>query len=77
MRQKKPAEHCFGGRATGPEIVQNQENILIPIADFNNMDTMLDLAVLFKDKSSDQPINLLSVVPDSDNTRLTLIARKS
>ncbi|MBB5620307.1 Kef-type K+ transport system membrane component KefB [Pedobacter cryoconitis] len=62
---------------TGPEIVQNQENILIPIADFNNMDTMLDLAVLFKDKSSDQPINLLSVVPDSDNAQANLlIARK-
>lgn len=62
---------------TGPEIIQNQENILIPIADFNNMNTMLDLAVLFKDKNSDQPINLLSVVPDSDNAQANLlIARK-
>lgn len=62
---------------TGPEINQNQENILIPIADFNNMNTMLDLAVLFKDKNSDQPINLLSVVPDSDNAQANLlIARK-
>ncbi|AMP97489.1 Sodium:proton antiporter [Pedobacter cryoconitis] len=62
---------------TGPEMIQNQENILIPIADFNNMNTMLDLAVLFKDKNSDQPINLLSVVPDSDNAQANLlIARK-
>ncbi|WP_367868335.1 cation:proton antiporter [Pedobacter sp. WC2423] len=62
---------------TGPEIIQNQENILIPIADFNNMNTMLDLAVLFKDKNSDQPINLLSVVPDSDNAQANLLtARK-
>ena len=62
---------------SGPEPVENQENILIPIADFNNMDTMLDLAVLFKDKDSTQPINLLSVVPDSDNAQSNLlIARK-
>lgn len=62
---------------SGPEPIENQENILIPIADFNNMDTMLDLAVLFKDKDSTQPINLLSVVPDSDNAQSNLlIARK-
>lgn len=61
---------------SGPEYL-NAENILIPIADFNNMDAMLDLAVLFTDKGSLQPINLLSVVPDSDNAQTNLlIARK-
>jgi len=55
----------------------NVENILIPIADFNNMESMLDLAVLFTDKGSHQPINLLSVVPDSNNAQENLlIARK-
>lgn len=55
----------------------NVENILIPIADFNNMESMLDLAVLFTDKTSHQPINLLSVVPDSNNAQENLlIARK-
>jgi len=57
--------------------VANTENILIPIADFNNMESMLDLAVLFTDKGSPQPINLLSVVPDSNNAQENLlIARK-
>ena len=38
---------------------------------------MLDLAVLFKDKDSERPISLLSVVPDSDNAQANLlIARK-
>ncbi|MGY0037405.1 universal stress protein [Pedobacter sp. NJ-S-72] len=41
------------------------------------METMLDLAVLFKDKDSERPISLLSVVPDSDNAQANLlIARK-
>jgi len=62
---------------TGPEPEHDAENILIPIADFNNMDAMLDLAVLFKDKTGTQPISLLSVVPDSDNAQTNLlIARK-
>lgn len=62
---------------TGPEVSAHSENILIPIADFNNMDAMLDLAVLFKDKASVQPISLLSVVPDSDNAQSNLLtARK-
>lgn len=62
---------------SGPAAGLPQENILIPIADFNNMDAMLDLAVLFTDKGSTQPINLLSVVPDSVNAQANLlIARK-
>jgi len=61
---------------TGPD-QHHTENILIPIADFNNMDSLLDLAVLFKDHNSLQPISLLSVVPDSDNAQSNLlIARK-
>jgi Kef-type K+ transport system membrane component KefB len=61
---------------TNPEI-SNAENILIPIADFNNMEAMLDLAVLFRDKDSSEPIHLLSVVPDSVNAQANLLtARK-
>jgi len=61
----------------GPELIPEVENILIPIADFNNLNNMLDLAVLFKEKASHQPITLLSVVPDSVNAKSNLIiARK-
>lgn len=61
---------------TGPQLVQDTEHILIPIADFNNMDAMLDLALLFKNKTSTQPIYLLSVVPDSDNAQVNLLATR-
>ena len=58
-------------------VQQNIENILIPIADFNNMEAMLDLALLFHDKNSPYPISLLSVVPDTDNAQANLLtARK-
>jgi Kef-type K+ transport system membrane component KefB len=62
---------------SGPDPLHYTENILIPVADFNNMDGMLDLALLFKDSSAPQPISLLSVVPDSDNAQSNLlVARK-
>lgn len=62
---------------TGPADLYDMENILIPIADFNNMDALLDLAVVFKNKESHHPISLLSVVPDTDNAQANLLtARK-
>lgn len=61
---------------TGPEPELSTENILIPIADFNNMESMLDLAVLIRDKNSLQPISLLSVVPDSDNAESNLLSAR-
>jgi len=52
----------------GPE----QETILIPIADFSNLETMLDLAILLKDKNSEHPLYLLSVVPNDHDAEINL-----
>lgn len=49
-----------------------QETILIPIADFSNLETMLDLAILLKDKTSAQPLYLLSVVPNDHDAEINL-----
>jgi len=75
---EKASRRIVAAEETDPlKVEADMENILIPIADFNNMAAMLDLAVLFKDKNSDHPIHLLSVVPDSDNAQANLlIARK-
>ncbi len=59
-----------------PDMEQSSENILIPVADFNNMEALLDLAVLFADKNAAQPIHLLSVVADSDNAQANLLAAR-
>ncbi|NEU09193.1 cation:proton antiporter [Flavihumibacter sp. R14] len=48
------------------------ESILIPLANFKNMESMLDLAVLLKDKKSSEPIHLLSVVPNNQDAELNL-----
>ena len=50
----------------------DQETILIPIADFSNLETMLDLAILLKDKTSVHPLYLLSVVPNDHDAEINL-----
>jgi len=42
------------------------EHILLPIANLNNMEIMLDLATLIKNKKSPHPVTILSVVQNND-----------
>jgi Kef-type K+ transport system membrane component KefB len=54
------------------------EHILLPIANFENMDKMLELAILLKDRKSSNPVSLLSVVPNNEEAELNiLLARKT
>ncbi len=54
------------------------EHILMPIANFDNMDKMLELAVLLKDRKSSNPVSLLCVVPNNEEAELNiLLARKT
>jgi Kef-type K+ transport system membrane component KefB len=53
------------------------EHILLPIANFDNMDKMLELAILMKDRKSSNPVSLLCVVPNNEEAELNiLLARK-
>lgn len=54
------------------------EHILMPIANFDNMDKMLELAILVKDRKSSNPVSLLCVVPNNEEAELNiLLARKA
>lgn len=53
------------------------ERILVPIANFDKLEAMLDLAILLKDKGAKQPITLLSVVHNNEDAENNLkVARK-
>lgn len=55
-----------------------QEHILLPVEDYRKIEPMLELAVFIKDKRSPNPITLLSIVPNNDETEKNLlIARKN
>lgn len=60
------------GNIVDANVIKTNETILIPIADFTNIEPMLDLAVLLKEKKSTQPIYILSVVPNNNDAELNL-----
>ena len=56
--------------------VHNSEHIMIPIANLNNMETLLEFAVFVKNKKSVNPITILSVVPNDEEAEKNLIRAK-
>jgi Kef-type K+ transport system membrane component KefB len=55
---------------------KQSEHILLPIANFSNMEKLLDFAVLIKNKQSKNPVSLVCVVPnDEEAEQNILIAR--
>ncbi|HET8838704.1 MAG TPA: cation:proton antiporter, partial [Flavobacteriaceae bacterium] len=51
---------------TNKKSKNNNEHILLPIANIVNFEKLLEFAILMKDKSSENPINILSVVPNDE-----------
>jgi Kef-type K+ transport system membrane component KefB len=62
-----------------PEIeypVHYSEHIMLPIANLDNMELLLEFAVLIKNKKSVSPITILSVVPNDEEAEKNLIKAK-
>lgn len=56
--------------------VRDSEHILIPIANLDNMETLLEFAVFVKNKKSTNPITVLSVVPNDEEAEKNLFRAK-
>lgn len=56
--------------------VHNSEHIMIPIANMDNMETLLEFAVFVKNKKSINPITILSVVPNDEEAEKNLVKAK-
>ena len=52
------------------------ESILLPIANIVNFDKLLEFAILVKDKTSENPINILSVVPNNEEAEANIARSK-
>lgn len=55
----------------------DDEHILMPIANLDNMEMLLEFAVLIKNKKSPNPITVLSVVPNNEEAEKNLIIAKN
>lgn len=56
--------------------VRDSEHIMIPIANLDNMETLLEFAVLIKNRKSINPITILSVVPNDEEAEKNLVTAK-
>lgn len=59
-----------------PEIEDLDEKILVPISNPANIEPLIDLAILLKDRRSNQAITALSVVQDDDEARERVVQNK-
>jgi len=60
-----------------PEAIKNSENykkekILLPLANITNFDKLLEFSILIKDKNSDHPVSILSVVPNDEEAEINI-----
>lgn len=53
-----------------------QESILLPIANIVNFDKLLEFSILIKDKTSQNPISILSVVPNNKEAEANIARAK-
>lgn len=54
----------------------SNEHILLPIANLQNIEKLLEFIILVKDKKSKNPITVLSVVPNNDEAEQNIIASR-
>lgn len=55
----------------------SDEHILLPIADMSNIEKLLELAILIKDKKSTNPISILSVVSNNDEAEINILKARN
>lgn len=53
------------------------EHILLPIANVENVEKLLELAIFFKDKRSSNPVSVLSVVSNNDEAEVNILRARN
>ncbi len=69
-------------RELNPDEIKNSESfkmetILLPLANIINFDKLVEFAILIKDKSSVNPVSILSVVPNDEQAELNIAQAKT
>jgi len=58
------------------KLISGNEHILLPIANLQNIEKLLEFIILVKDRKSTNPITVLSVVPNDDEAELNIVAAR-
>jgi hypothetical protein len=55
----------------------SNERILLPIANIDNIEKLLDFSLLIKEKDSDNPVSVLSVVSNNEEAEVNILQAKN
>lgn len=55
----------------------NDEHILMPIANVENLERLLEFSIFIKDKKSNRPLSILSVVSNNDEAELNILKTRN
>ncbi len=66
MASKKVVLAGEQDEVTDERNIEREEHLLLPIANLNNMEPLLDFATLIKSKRSPHPLTVLTVVPNNE-----------
>ncbi|MFN4762026.1 cation:proton antiporter [Gillisia sp. Q332] len=69
-------------KETNPEEIKKSESykmesILLPLANMVNLEKLLEFSILIKDKSSTNPVSILTVVPNDEEAELNIAQAKT
>ncbi len=69
-------------KETNPEEIKKSESykmesILLPLANMVNLEKLLEFSILIKDKSSINPVSILTVVPNDEEAELNIATAKT
>ena len=75
--EKAGAKLVKEAEVVNPEEIRNSdsykmESILLPLANMVNLEKLLEFSILIKDKSSTNPISILTVVPNDEQAELNI-----
>lgn len=73
----KEEEENVDLNAAGNGKAFKKESILLPIANIVNFDKLLEFAILVKDKASNSPVRILTVVPNNEEAELNIAQANS
>ena len=57
-------------------VIFKSESILLPIANIINFDKLLEFAILIKDKASENPVSIVTVVPNNEEAEINIARAK-
>lgn len=74
---KKIVSEANNEEENGVAVIPNKEQLLLPISKISNIQALLDFGILIRNPKSPNPISILSVIPQDNQTESNILKTKT